>query len=188
MPRDRLPHRLEVRVLHEGHVLRVELLRQRREPDEVGEEDETTRRSTARSVVIAGLSLVADRFDVVAVGVEDERAVVGRVVVLADAGRAVVGAAGRERGRVEGVDRLAVVAGERDVRAGAVRLALRDPELVLALGAERGGLPLLEGHRLLEPERLEGLPVEGPAALEVAHVDADMVEHLFLSSRSSLRP
>ena len=39
MPRDRLPHRVEVGVLHERDVLGVELLRQRREPDEVGEED-----------------------------------------------------------------------------------------------------------------------------------------------------
>ena len=37
--RNRLPHRLEVRVLHERDVLGVEPLRQRREPDEVGEEN-----------------------------------------------------------------------------------------------------------------------------------------------------
>ncbi len=39
VPRDRLPHRVEIRVLHERHVLGVELLRQRCEPDEVGEQD-----------------------------------------------------------------------------------------------------------------------------------------------------
>ena len=37
--RDRLAHRLEVRVLHERHVLGVEPLRQRRESDEVGEQN-----------------------------------------------------------------------------------------------------------------------------------------------------
>ena len=37
-----------------------------------------------------GRCRVADRLDVVAVGIEDERGVVGRVVVLAKAGRAVV--------------------------------------------------------------------------------------------------
>src|SRR5689334_18964702 len=66
---------------------------------------------------------VTDRFDVVAVGVEHERAVVRRVVVLADPGPTVVVAARLEPGGVEGVDGRAVRAVERDVRAGAVRLA-----------------------------------------------------------------
>ena len=39
MPLDGLADRIEVRVLDAGDVLRVETLGQRREPDEVGEED-----------------------------------------------------------------------------------------------------------------------------------------------------
>ena len=54
--------------------------------------------------------LVADGLDVVAVGIEDVAAVVV-VVVPADAGRAVVGAAGLERGRMEGVDEIAALRG-----------------------------------------------------------------------------
>ena len=39
VPRDRLAHGVEIRVLHERHVLGVELLGQRREADEIGEEN-----------------------------------------------------------------------------------------------------------------------------------------------------
>ena len=60
---------------------------------------------------------MADGLDVVAVGVEHVGAVVGRVVDLADAGGAVVGAAGLEGGGVEGVDRRAIGRREGDVEA-----------------------------------------------------------------------
>ena len=62
--------------------------------------------------------LVADGLDVVAVGVEHVGAVVVRVVDLAHAGGAVVGAAGLERGGVEGVDGGAVGRLEGDVDLG----------------------------------------------------------------------
>jgi hypothetical protein len=39
VPVDRLPNRLEIGVLDDRHVLGVESLRQRREADQVGEED-----------------------------------------------------------------------------------------------------------------------------------------------------
>ena len=52
-------------------------------------------------------SLVQDRLDVVAVGVEQEGAVVALVVLGAQAGRAVVAAAGGEAGGVERVDLVA---------------------------------------------------------------------------------
>ena len=58
---------------------------------------------------------VADRLDVVAVGVEHVGAVVVRVVDLAHARPAVVGGARRERRGVERVDRLTARDGERDV-------------------------------------------------------------------------
>jgi len=61
---------------------------------------------------------VADGLDVVAVGVEDEGAVVAGVVERARARSAVVGATGGERGGVEGVDRVAIAGGEGDVDAG----------------------------------------------------------------------
>jgi hypothetical protein len=58
------------------------------------------------------IRLVTAGLDVVAVGVEHERAVVTGVVVRANAGRAVVLAAGGDRGGVEGVDQRALVGAE----------------------------------------------------------------------------
>src|SRR4051794_26604607 len=71
---------------------------------------------------------VADRLDVVAVRVEDEGAVVSRVIVGAYAGGAIVLAAGGEGGGVEGVHRRAVGRGEGHVGGGLAPAAAADPE------------------------------------------------------------
>ena len=60
---------------------------------------------------------VVDGLDVVAVGVEDEGAVVVLVVVRAQAGLAVVGPARGERGGVEGLDLVLGVDAEGEVAA-----------------------------------------------------------------------
>jgi hypothetical protein len=67
---------------------------------------------------------VAAGFDVVAVGVEYERAVIVLVIVRARAGWAVVFAAGGECRLVERIDELTLVASERDVHARLLRSAL----------------------------------------------------------------
>ncbi len=59
----------------------------------------------------------ADRFDVVAVGIEQEGGVVGGAVVGAQAGTAVVAAAGLETRRVEAVDGGPIGRAERDMHA-----------------------------------------------------------------------
>jgi hypothetical protein len=63
------------------------------------------------------LGAVADRLDVVAVGVEDVRAVVVRVVDRSLPRRTVVGGACFERGGVEPVDALTVVGAKGDVQS-----------------------------------------------------------------------
>src|SRR5204863_9720329 len=88
---------------------------------------------------------VVHSLGVVAVRVEDERAVVGRVVVLTKAGRAVVLPSRRERRRVEGVDGRPAGGLEGDVRPRPGRVALGDPEGRLAVPAEARRLPLV--HR-----------------------------------------
>jgi hypothetical protein len=98
---------------------------------------------------------VADGLDVVAVGVEDEGAVVGGVVDRTRAGRAVVGAPGGECGGVEGVDGVAVAGGEGDVG-------------VADDGAAAG---------VDSPERRQRRLLEHLAALVVADLDANVVEH-----------
>src|SRR5258706_16162515 len=63
-------------------------------------------------------SPLADGFDVVAVGIEDERAVVGRVVFRSRTGLPVVASAVRDGGGVEGVHRHPTPAGEGHVDGG----------------------------------------------------------------------
>ena len=87
----------------------------------------------------AHASRVADRLDVVAVGIEHEGAVVVGVVVGPEARCAVVAAADGERGGMKPVDDGPVVGGERDVDALALRPAAAHPEERLAVRAEAGG-------------------------------------------------
>ena len=60
-------------------------------------------------------SIVEDRFDIVAARVEDERAVVARVVLRPLAGRAVVGVTGLDRAHVERRDRVGARHAEGEV-------------------------------------------------------------------------
>src|SRR4051812_36014593 len=84
--------------------------------------------SARRTCVRSGLAMT-DGLDVVAVRVEHERPVIGRVVDLADARRAFVAPAGRQGGRVEGVQGRPVLDPEGHMCA-AVRppAPLADPE------------------------------------------------------------
>ena len=152
-----------------------------------GDERGRPARLPRRRVPAAGLSAqpadaVADGLDVVAVGVEDEGAVVAGVVDRARAGGAVVGAAGGEGGGVEGVDRASVL---RTPKATWAPLTTGRPREwiqkkgfgpMLGLVAEAGGR-LGELHQQRDPERLQRRFVEGLAARVVADLDADVVEH-----------
>src|SRR5579859_538063 len=122
---------------------------------------------------------MADRLDVVAVGVEDERPVVRRMV-RPQSGRPVVGAARGERRGVERVDGFVVRGRKRDVRPRPVRLALDDPELGLSGRTERNRLVLVELHRDRPAERRQRLLVERAARRVVLHVEPDVVEHQIL--------
>src|SRR5262245_24441714 len=83
------------------------------------------------------LRAVADRLDVVPVGIEDEGAVVARVVLGARARCAVVSPACRQRQAVENADAGPVLAAECDVEPRGGR-ALLDPEAQLASACEAG--------------------------------------------------
>ena len=66
---------------------------------------------------------------------------------------------------------------ERDVGGRAGSTSLVDPEVRLLAVAHPERLPLGELHDDPDPERLEGLEVEGPRALVVGHVERYVVEH-----------
>ena len=82
---------------------------------------------------------VADGFDVVAVGIEHERAVIVRMVMRANSGCAVVASAGRHGCLVEGVHRGAVLCHNRDMQRLVQPAFAADPEIGLSVGAETCG-------------------------------------------------
>src|SRR5258708_5362203 len=104
---------------------------------------------------------VADGFYIVAVRIEDEGAVIGRMVLRPQARRAVVGAAGGYRGAMEGVDRGPVLGRESHMEMAFQPLRLGDPEEGLARGTEAHGPAL--GHLLddADAERRHGFLIEG---------------------------
>ena len=117
-----------------------------------------------------------DGLDVVAVRVQHVGGVVAVAVLGARSRRAVVAAAGVERRRVEGVDGLAAVAFERDVRA-AGGAALMDPEVVAAVGAEaRRAVVGVDVRDLLHSERPKRARIELDALVEVPDSDAEVVD------------
>src|ERR671924_1401718 len=111
-----------------------------------------------------------DGFDVVAVRIEHERAVVGSVVLRTWAWGAVVLSARGERRSVELVDRPAVDGCESKVHAAGWRSSPSgDPELRLSVRPAEG-VPLAAVHHDRDAERSEGPLVELSRALEIVDV------------------
>jgi hypothetical protein len=108
---------------------------------------------------------MADRFDVVAIRIEDEGRIVARMVLGAKPGTTVVASARCECLLVEGIHPGAVIGGERDVD-GLARITLADPELRLALPPEprRGRTRFLDK---LVAQRGEGFCVKALALFEI---------------------
>src|SRR5947209_8490638 len=126
---------------------------------------------------------VTDRLDIVPVQVEHEGAVVVRMIMRANAGRAVVLPAGRQRRVVECVDAGAILHRNRDVQ-GMIQSALAaDPEagLTARTEARRPALVfvLLHFHDQCVAERRERLLVERFGARVIGNRKADVVEHVW---------
>ena len=124
---------------------------------------------------------MANSLNIVAVGIEDVRAVVVLVVLGAKARFAVVDAAGGEGGVVEVVDLLAVLCAKGDVEARLGGRADADVEV----GFE--GVRPAEGEATAEfdgsvreffvAERSERLVVEVAALCEITDVNGEVVDH-----------
>ena len=127
-----------------------------------------------------------DGFDVVAVRVEHEGGVVAPAVLGTEAGRAVVRAAVANRRGVPALDADVIGRDKRDVRGGrdavstwldsdSVKrevVARAAPEQDIGIAFE---LAFAQGREAELPERRL---VHAPADGEVAHPDADMIDHL----------
>ncbi len=79
------------------------------------------------------LGFVANHFDVVPVRTNDESCIVVRVVVRAQAGRAIVFAARLQSRAIESVDLLAVLGHERQVKMRRLLLGLEQAQRRLTL-------------------------------------------------------
>src|ERR671920_236956 len=118
---------------------------------------------------------MADRFNVVAVGIENEGAVVGRMVLRTEPGTTVSPPARRDSSLVEGVHSRAVVASECDMDGGAER-TLPDPEIrLIRLSEPHTGDVVL--HDQLVAEWRQSLLVEALAPLKVRCGKTNVIQH-----------
>src|SRR5258708_5475942 len=119
----------------------------------------------------------ADGLDVVAVGIEQEGGVVGRAVIGAQPGTAVIAPAGLDPGAVEAVDGGAIGRAEGDMGAGTRGALARgvEPQRRLACRTEPRARSIARAQHVTE--RRERARVEAHARVEILHLQADMVVH-----------
>src|SRR5215204_365170 len=119
--------------------------------------------------------LMADRFNVVAVRIENEGSIVARMVLGSKPGTAVVAPTRRHGRLMEGINGGALIGSKRDVE-GLAWLALADPEVRLAPPPE----PRCRDagfHDQLVTQRGEGCRVEALAPLEIRHGNTYVIQH-----------
>jgi hypothetical protein len=118
---------------------------------------------------------MADRFDVVAVRIEDEGPIVARMILRAKPRTAVVAPTRRDGRLMEGINGETVIGSKRDVE-GLARLALADPEVRLSPPSETrcrdAGL-----HDQLVTQRGKDFSVEALALLEIRDGNTNVIEH-----------
>src|SRR6266849_5360198 len=118
----------------------------------------------------------ANRFDVIAVRIEQERGIVRWAVVGPQAGSAVVAASRLQAFLVEAIDRGAVACAERNVDAASIgTLGGIEPQRRLALGTETRARIVARAKHEAEPR--ERGAVEAHARFQIFHLQANVVEH-----------
>jgi hypothetical protein len=120
--------------------------------------------------------LRADRLDIVAVGVDQERGVIGRAVVGARSRAAIVAAAGFQALGVEFLDRGVIRRRECDMRAGAFGvLGEVKPQRRLAFGSKARAAVVARTQYV--SEGFERRLIEAHAFVDVADFKSDVVVH-----------
>src|SRR5271168_5075846 len=109
---------------------------------------------------------MADGLDVVAVRVEDEGTVIVRMILRAQARRAIIASAGSERGGVERAHLRLVLRGESHVDRAGWFAAAADPEPALTFAVEAS--PTVALLHDANTERGQRGEIERPAFSEVA--------------------
>src|SRR4051812_45920031 len=109
----------------------------------------------------------ANRLDIVAVGIDQERGKIARAVVRAGAGAAIVAAAGFQAFGMKFLDRGVIFCAERDVGAGAGLAVMQmQPERGGALGAKTCARIVARTEHITE--RGKGGGIEAHAGVEIA--------------------
>jgi hypothetical protein len=117
-------------------------------------------------------------FDVMAVRIEHERTVVAVRILRPQARRSVVAPSSVERRCIEGIDLVTSVRRKRDVNWRARCICGGNREVVCLFKAERNLLGAVSPRPdLSKPERGKRATVELTTAGEIAHPNADMVDH-----------
>jgi hypothetical protein len=132
------------------------------------------------------LPALVDRFETVAVGIENIRSVITGIVIQARAGLAVVGRARRHCCLVERVH-LGLVPGDNaDMGSPGVRIALSKPEEyaavppeALEVGMSFGTILAVVIDGMLDAERPESRLVKGNRSIEILDRYEDVVEQEF---------
>ena len=124
--------------------------------------------------------LVADRLNLVAVGIADIGAVIVRMIVLAKTRRAFIRSAMRKRGCVEGIDLIAAFRKKGNMCAVANGRGLaverfHDPHLI-AMGVAIAGV-IVGQIKSLNPQAGENGVVKRDSAGHVIRADGRMAEH-----------
>src|SRR5512140_3287315 len=112
-------------------------------------------------------ALRANRLDIVAVGIDQERGVIGRAVIGARAGAAIVAAAGLDALGMELPDRVMILRAKGDVSAGGRRALMRvKPQRGLALGPKARAVLVFRAQDIAERRQCRG--IEAHAGVEIA--------------------
>src|ERR1700730_9007788 len=120
--------------------------------------------------------LRANRLDIVAVGIDQERGEIGRAVIGPRAGGAIVAASGPHALAVEFLDRGVVGRPERDVGTAAGRPLVRiQPERRVVLGPAAGAGFIALAKDI--SERRQCRRVKAHAGVEIADFQSDVVVH-----------
>ena len=131
---------------------------------------------------------MANRFDIVAIEVDDEGAIVVGVIVRSQARRAIVAPSGRERGAIKRVGVGSGACGEGDVSAALRSVARPDPEKRLSRRAKPGvrlcaGLRRGKFIKQGDSEWGKRADVESLGAFDVRDGQSDVIQHVPLPGR-----
>jgi hypothetical protein len=128
---------------------------------------------------------MTDGFDVVAVGIENKRSVIMRMILRPNAGRPIVAAARNERRRVKRPHLLPAVCAKSNVHRRLTVRGLMNPEGRIALQVHAAEpSPAFAFHQQFNAQRSEGDGVERLAARVIGDLNTDMVEKQMHLARS----